>query len=221
MAERFDQIVKLMQKDIPGINIYYKTDSLLMKVISKILFFNKTFMTDYVTTIGKNIYFTNRENIEIHEIDSIITLAHEYRHIKDYQDMGNIKYSILYLFPQILSLLFIPFYFIIGTWSLLFLLFLFPFPSYFRKEIELNGYKMTLFAAFILLKQLKRNDEHIKEILNNLSSTIDEKYFKSSAYYYMWPFGVKKELEFTVEKIISGKIKNDNDIYSVVEGYLK
>ena len=41
--------------------IKYKNESLFMKVIGFLLFFNKTFMTNYITTIGSTIYYPSRE----------------------------------------------------------------------------------------------------------------------------------------------------------------
>ena len=40
-----------------GVSIKYKDNSWFMKVLSKILFFNKKFMTRFTTTIGKTVYF--------------------------------------------------------------------------------------------------------------------------------------------------------------------
>ena len=54
-----------------------KEDSKLMKFISKLLFFNKTFMTDYVTTIGRTIYVPSG-------YISSTTLRHELVHVADY-----------------------------------------------------------------------------------------------------------------------------------------
>jgi hypothetical protein len=69
--------------------IVAKEDSTLMKIIGKLLFFNKGFMTNYVTTLGSTIYAPGGEI-------SDITLQHELVHVKDWK-RWNILFSLSYL----------------------------------------------------------------------------------------------------------------------------
>ena len=54
-----------------------KDNSKLMRFIAKLLFFNKRFMTSYVTTIGRVIYAPGG-------VVDDITLKHELKHVEDY-----------------------------------------------------------------------------------------------------------------------------------------
>ena len=49
--EKRERLTKYFQKQIPGFEILSKKKSPLMRAISKILFFNKKFLTSYVTTL--------------------------------------------------------------------------------------------------------------------------------------------------------------------------
>lgn len=189
--------------------IVRKSESWLMKLISLFLFFNKDFMNGYVTTIGRTIYIPNlligKEDTP--QYKSII--AHEYVHILDSE--RDKLFKLKYLFPQILSLLTIfvtPF----TLWGLLFLLFLAPIPAIWRKTYEVRAYKMSLASMYLLLKSENFDDEKIDKILKDQIIHFN-KQFVSSAYYWMWPFGVKKELTESIHSIKSGDIFKDDSVY--------
>lgn len=185
------------------VTVKYKSESWLMKIISWILFFNPRFMTDFVTTIGETIYFPDSSK-EWSENSLKAIMAHEYIHVFDFQN--DKLFSVKYLFPQILSLLtifVIPF----TWWGLLFLLFLLPWPAYWRKKYEVRGYTMSLVAWY-----------HINKC-NNLYTGLEEKaiYYndvlKGSGYYWCWPFGVEEEFGKAIHDIKSGDIFKD-DVYA-------
>lgn len=126
-----------------GVRVRYKDSSRLMKLIGKILFFNKGFMTDYVTTIGRTVYFPNAE------AESWDVLAHEAVHALDYARRP-VRFTLGYLMPQLLAVLAIgALGAFVCTWALLalvFLLALAPFPSPWRLARERRGYRMTVAA---------------------------------------------------------------------------
>lgn len=66
-----------------------KTTSPLMIALSKILFFNKKFLTGYATTIGRTIYAP-------HGVVTEAVLWHELEHVNDYNKWG-IAFSLSYL----------------------------------------------------------------------------------------------------------------------------
>jgi hypothetical protein len=128
-----------------GARVAFKNESPLMRLLGKILFFNPQFMTSYITTIGKTIYFPTKEDILGGKMWDV--LAHEGVHIIDSQKKP-IRYSLSYLFPQILSVfaLFSLLAFF-NTGLLLFLLFLIalaPWPARWRVGIERRAYLMSM-----------------------------------------------------------------------------
>lgn len=201
----------LNKKTKNGFVIKFKDESLLMKILSKILFFNKDFLTKYTTTIGKTIYFPNRAYVEDSENDDcLIILAHEFVHVRDGERLG-LLFSLIYLFPQILTLLFLavaP----ISIYGLFLLLFLLPLPEYGRMLLELRAYSSNIYSLYRILKE--RGDDlkgiSVKEVV--VGGFID-KQFSSFSYYLMWPFGIKKYLAFIIDAVNSGEFEKTNDIY--------
>lgn len=193
MQNKIDKLISNIKLYHPEFQIKYKDESKLMKFIGKILFFNKTFMTNFVTVIGDKIYFPSKKNYQDRYTNYpkslYATLAHEYVHIHDDSRSKWFKYS--YLFPQVLAsfsllalLAFISPLFLI---SLLFLIFAIPFKSKGRTEAELRGYTMSL-----LIDRLNYNvdpgaNRRLPHIVNN---------FIGPAYYYMWndPYYIRNQL---------------------------
>jgi hypothetical protein len=159
-------------KKFPTARINYKNESVFMKILGLILFFNKEFMTGYTTVIGKTIYFPSRDWLERSYCRAGKIAAHEFVHMHEVN-------SFLYLFPQILALFSVfSLFSVVSSWflfSLLFLVFLIPWPAYWRTRYELNGYAMNLFLLGL----------HIPEYdyKKDASSMSDQ--FVSSSYYYM------------------------------------
>lgn len=218
--ERFNKFTKLLSDKLSGFKIKYKNESFLMKLISCILFFNKSFMTNYVTTLGYAVYFPSKEKIRTSPTSNMVTLSHEYVHASDANKYSRIIFSILYLLPQILFLLIIPMSFIIGLWSLLFLCFLAPLPAYFRTKFEIRGYTMSLFSLNELMLEENKSEQHRKDRLNRFAERINKKHFKGPTYYFMWPFGVKNKLNTAIKNIISGDILKQDRIFREVRGAL-
>jgi len=207
----------LSYKSSVDIDLKYKNESKFMKILSYILFFNPKFMTDFTTTIGRTIYFPSREKLGLFgsQFSNLNVLAHEYVHIMDNED--DKLFKIKYLMPQLLAPLMLLFGFISWWVALpLFILFLCPVPAYWRKQYELSGYKMSLFVADHLSKELNWELDSRKSFLKDLSASYN-KNFTSGNYYFMWLFGVKRELNEAVDRIISGDILEDGGKYREVQ----
>lgn len=193
----FDDVVSKAKVVYPDISIKYKNESLFMKILGILLFFNPSFKNIYITTIGKTIYFPSSDFIANSPTSSAITLLHELVHIADNK---NIFYSILYLFPQLLSLLFIPLLFIVGwKFALIALIFLLPLPAYFRMKDEKSAYTMSLYAC----NSLNKIGYNI-----NLQEQVDFyiSQFKGFGYYVMWPFGsIDAYFNTAAKQIASGQ----------------
>lgn len=208
-----------LQKLNPKYNVVNKKDSILMKILSKILFFNNKFMTSYITTIGNTVYLADNNFYErdIYIANPLGSLAHEFRHTRDAAKYGPLYY-LGYLSPVIFSLLIIPFCFVLGWWALLFLLFLLPIPSLGRMIIELRGYTMTLFVYHYFA--VKDNKEDIKGLLMEAAQSIESRNFHSSSYYFMWPFDMMNLFEKKVNEIINCDILLDDGIFNEVKSAL-
>jgi hypothetical protein len=194
------------------VRIKYKSESWLMRFLSFILFFSKGFMTNYATTIGKTIYLPDKSKTWNPNVTKAL-LAHEYVHVFDY-DKDKL-FSIKYLFPQILvlfALLVTPF----TLFGLLFLCFILPFPAYWRKKYEVRGYTMTLIAWNDIWKRQGKSDDYIAILLDRMVIRLN-KHFTKSSYYWMWPFGVEKELRKSIHTIRTGDIFTGDDTYQKVK----
>jgi hypothetical protein len=203
----FEKFVKSLQLYY-NFNIKYKNESFFMLVLSYILFFNKKFKTNYTTTIGNTIYFPNKEAVLDNEDLYAQILSHELIHIQQKESYGAILYSVLYLFPQILSILSV--LAIFSPWCLLFLLFLLPLPAPFRKDFEHSAMSMSLFAFYLHLKTLDITDENVNSTLDKMVN-IKKSRFTGFQYWLMWPFGVSFEKEIT--EIKSGVISKRSELY--------
>jgi hypothetical protein len=188
--QKFDELVEIMNKKIGYKHwIKFKDESLYMKFLGKILFFNKDFMTKYVSVIAKDVYFPSRIKFEKDRGKYFETLCHEYVHILDYISHP-VRFILGYLFPQILSLIAV--FAIFNPWFLLALLFLAPFPAPWRAKSELRGKGMNCKVKVWSGKTV--NDYYLNKYADA---------FTTSAYYFMWPF--KKQVIKKLKKYI------DND----------
>jgi len=199
MSEKIFNLTRIRWKlenmildDIPNFEIVSKTTSFLMKVLSVILFFNKSFMTSYISVIYPRMYVPKLPWKENDHYSAILVLAHEWVHLSDRKRFG-LLFDIGYLFPQCLAFLSLlaPF---LSVWWLLCLLFLLPIPSPTRAWLEFRGYSMTMACKWWLTG-------------NEINYYWIERQFVGQWYYFMWPFKgiVRKMFEKQMEKI-----KNDD-----------
>lgn len=216
-SERFQAFKNALSKNVPDLQVKYKNESFLMKLLGMIMFFNPSFMTNFITTIGNTVYFPTKEMVEEDNSSAIRVLAHEYVHMRDSQRYSNFIFVIMYLFPQILAPLAL--LLLLVWWPLAivgFLLLLAPLPAPGRKLLELNGYRMSLFMTNYFLEE---DGFSLGERENILKSYVDplNNHFTSFNYYVMWPFGVKEELSAAAQDVLSGEILKKDVIYSEVE----
>ena len=209
----FNKFAKELNKQY-NFDIKYKDESVLMKIISFILFMNPGFMTQYITTIGNKIYFPSRGYIERNDSSAIKVLAHEVVHISQGKKYTNLLFGIMYLFPQCLCVLSVLAFF--NLWFLLFLVFLLPFPAPWRKAFEFEGYSMSLFMSYLWLKSVGHREDYIDSRLRFLANYYNEQFIKSY-YWFMWPFGVKEKFYNKIDEIKKGDISDTDEVYGHVE----
>jgi hypothetical protein len=145
--KKFEEYIKTK---IPGFEIRYKNQNTLQKIIGFLLFFNRGYMTQYITTMYPYVYFPSKESYEENPTNSFMVLAHEYVHLQD--DKNNFWFKFSYLLPQIIGFLllisslislffsWIPFVGLLAM-SLICLL---PLASPYRVHWEKRGYTMTI-----------------------------------------------------------------------------
>lgn len=184
-------LIQLITKEFPDFKVISKDQSKFMLLLSKVLFFNKKFMSHYVTTIGNTIYVPNQSFFNDDNV-AFIVIAHEYVHMCDNKKYG-FAYNLAYLFPQVLSLLsLLSFYNL--AW-LLCLLFLLPLPSPTRTWLEYRGYSMSIACYYWLYKEKPANTRYVDN-------------FTTSLYYWMCPYKeyIEKKLEQSLNDIVNGKL---------------
>lgn len=216
--QRYQKFVSLMQDKFPKLTVAFKDESKLMKVIAKILFFNKPFMTSFITTIGNTVYFPSRSWLEEDPVRAMMVLSHECVHIRDSAKYTSAIFSMGYLAPQLLALLALPAFFLIHWWALLLLVCLAPLPSPGRMFFEKRGYSMSLFILHQRYQELGITDQQqMLSLLNASAQNIDTKNFRGSAYYFMWPFGMMPAFHQIINEIMTGDILEKDEIYPVVK----
>jgi hypothetical protein len=123
-----------------------KSESWLMGVIGALLFFNRSFMTEYTTTIGSTVYFPDQYYYE-QPVSAARTLAHEGVHIKQSKRVGAVWFALTYLFPLPLAALalgaVLAFWWLPALGFLGFLVFLAPLPAPWRVKYEREAYIVT------------------------------------------------------------------------------
>lgn len=212
MHSRIQKFINILQKTY-SFNIEEKSNSLLMKFLNKILFFVK--FNNFITTINSTIYIPEKELLQREKF--IIVIAHEFRHIFD--SKHDKLYKLKYLFPQILSLLFlilcpISLWFLIPT-----LICLIPLPAYWRMQYEVAGYTMSLFVHNLFLKEQNITENGRFLLLKDYAEEYN-KHFISFDYYLMWIFGVTRKLNNNIEKILNNSLEQE-EIYSIISSAFK
>lgn len=197
--EKFTNACNFVKAIIPGLQVKYKNQSLLMKIVGVILWpFNRIFMTHYVTTLKWTVYFPTEESIRNNPEGAVETLMHEFIHMWDRKQKG-VWFSVGYLSPQIWAI--VPFVglaafgWLLPLWidCLIFgigMLCLAPWPSPWRTGFELRGYTVTL-----AYKQWTRGVSASAEGMEWI-----EKQFTGWYYYKMWP--CKNTIANRIDKII-------------------
>jgi len=182
-------IMSAIEYEFPDFKIIEKKDSRLMRILAKVLFFNKNFMTRYITVIGSTVYVPSKQRMKENPYAALELLCHEWVHMKDNKAMGAL-FKLLYLTPQIFSLVALASLWTGNLLWLLCLIFLLPMPSAARAELEMRGYTVSMAVRWWVLEQ-EPDYERIS------------KYFTSSAYYWMYPIkeAVIEDLEENFERI--------------------
>lgn len=191
-----------------GITVKFKNESGFMKVLSKILFFNKNFMTTYASTIGSTVYFPSRSWVAANPTAAAIILAHELVHVADARKLTAPVFALVYLAPQLFSL-FALFAVVHSLWWLLCLLFLLPWPALGRAILETRAYSVSCMMHNAITGWIPDYTEK----------------FTSPAYYYMWPFAKDMHAAFATiaalvkQNKLNAVVAPANDILAIVTNF--
>jgi predicted membrane protein len=181
-----------------GVKIAEKSESKLMKAIAAVLFFNKSFLTGYITTIGTTVYWPKADGIDGRDFK---TLFHEAQHAYDYRK-SPLWFVLSYLSPQVLAIFSLMSLLaltgnLLWLLSMLWLAVLAPIPSVMRTYWEMRGYSCGI-AEQVWLK--------------GAFSDFHKEYYKQSfmtaAYYFMWPFSrsMDRKLSRAEQRIRADKL---------------
>lgn len=194
-------LIKKAQSYFPKLQVVEKSSSSFIKFIAAILFFNRGFMTQFLTTIGETIYIPSMAWLE----GNLSVLIHEVIHLYDEKRVG-FWYNLSYLFPQLLVVLTIPLFFFVHWYIMLpiAVFCLLPFPAYWRAYFERRAYLVQL---YILI-----NAYHIEEglVVERLMP-----YFKNSSYYFMNIFA--KDMSLAEAKTL---LASDKKLEAMVNDFI-
>lgn len=212
-----NQFLTKINSYFPSFAVKYKNQSIFMKFLGVLLFFSKSFMTDYTTTIGNTTYFPDQIFINTKPVTSTVVLLHELVHMHDEQKLGKIIYSFSYLFPQILFLPSLLLFFIL-SWKFvlpILLLLLTPLPAYFRMIYEKRAYMAALYSMNAL------NNKHKYNIDLHAQANYFTTQFHGPSYYYMWSLNdIGKEFDDAVIKISNGARPYDDKVFDMLDDVL-
>src|SRR5271166_2225033 len=191
----FSDVVAAAQVDFPDLQVKYKDESTLMKVLSGLMFFNPQFMTNYATTFGDTVYFPSRAWLAANPYTANLVFIHECTHMYDEKRVG-FWYSLAYAFPQLLSPVMLLLLFFL-SWKIvvpLVVLFLLPLPAPWRAYFEKRAYFVQLYAGFKMRQE------------NLATAAVDYAgWFRTEDYYWMWPFEQNQDFTQEVTNIQAGR----------------
>ena len=100
--EDIDRLLAELKRDIPNLDVCFKTDSRLQQLIGRLVApFNPHYLTKYTTVMGGKIWLPSRQFMQEKEVTWLYALIrHEAVHLRDMK-----KYPILF---QVSYLLFLP-----------------------------------------------------------------------------------------------------------------
>lgn len=212
-------LIENAKKYFPDLQIKYKNQSFIMKILATLMFFNKGFMTHFTNTFGSTIYFPN-ESFTKDPINFTSVFLHELVHVHDFKKHGSLLYSFLYGFPQILFLLCIPLFFFYWKIALILsIICLLPIPAYFRMVFEKRAYLCSLYVLNYLYKKYHLISD-TQQMLNDDKEFYCQEFFGSS-YYFMWPFKLLKyDFDKGLNRIKAGLRPYDDEVFDMIDDLL-
>ena len=197
----------------PNFKLKYKNNSLLIKILSIFMFFNKDFLTNTATSIGNTTYFPNENWVKNKPVTASIIILHELTHMHDSKKYSKLLFAVSYLFPLILFP-FLALLFLI-SWKVAIpalLVCALPIPAYFRMIFERRAYMASLYAMKLF------NDKFHYNINLDEQKDFFIKQFTGPQYYFMWPFpSIHNIFDVAVADIKAGKKPYQDDVFNMID----
>lgn len=215
MEEKLKALESAIANRINGFEIVYKNKSVMQKFLGKILFFCPGYYDRFISTFYPKVYWPSEEKYRESVTSSFYTLAHEYVHLCDGKE-NRFWFGFSYLMPH--WFVFLAFLSLLSIWfsnwwlmSLVSLIFVLPWPAYWRTKWEVRGYAMDMAI------DLWRGG-----VVSEIEKEILVKHFTGWSYYKMWPFrkGITKKLEAMEQAIHSGDILLMSPAYKDVKAII-
>jgi hypothetical protein len=210
----FQDLVIATRKYFPNLQVKYKDQSTFMKILALLFFFNRSFMTDYITTIGNTIYIPTQDYIKLRPISGAVIFMHELVHMYDQKRIGNIWFQLAYMLPQILILPALLLFLL--SWKIaipVIILLALPIPAYFRMYFERRAYVSSVYVIQKLSERLKFNPR-----LDGQNTYFIE-YFIDSSYYFMWPFtgSVTDKFNAAAQLVQDGRRPYQDPVFDILD----
>lgn len=213
----FDKVLTGVNKHFPEINLKFKDQSFIMKVLSVVLFFNTKFSSSYTTTIGNDIYFPNQSFINTRQVSSVVIILHEMMHVMQSKKLSKPLFGFLYLFPQILAPFCLPLLFVL-TWKIVvpvFIFLLLPLPALFRAYFEKQAYMVSLYV----INRLNNLNSYNIDIDSSCKFFLSQ--FKTSGYYFMYLFpNLDTQFSDALVKVKNNQRPYDHEVFDIIDDIL-
>ena len=198
---RLKLLERKISQQIPRFRVGWKDTTLWQRIIGALVFFNRSYMIDYVSTFYPVVYWPTEDAYKSNPWESFKILSHEYVHLDDARKQ-RLWFPFSYIMPHWLvlcaSLAVFAIWF--SNWwliALAALLFGCPIPAVWRMNWELRGYTMSMAIDAWKYGSIQ-------------PSTVDwiSKQFTGPDYYFMWPFreGIRRKLEQAQVDIHNGNV---------------
>ena len=191
----FQDLVTKATTYFPDLQIKYKDTDPFMKFVGTLLFFNKSFSNDFVTTIGDTQYWPSQQFITDNPQACSEIFIHECTHMYDEKRLNSIVFKLGYLFPQLLALPMLLLLFVL-TWKIvlpLVLLCVLPWPAPWRALFEQRAYFVSMYVGY---KLYNWDPKAMGASFAN--------YFSDSSYYFMMPFGEQAQFATEAANVAAG-----------------
>jgi hypothetical protein len=198
----FNDLVAKAQTYFPDLQIKYKDQDTFMKIVGTLLFFNKSFSNDFITTIGDTQYWPSQQFITDNPQSSSEIFIHECTHMYDEKRLSSLVFKLGYLFPQLLALPVLLLLFVL-TWKIvlpLVLLCVLPWPAPWRAYFERRAYFVSMRVGYSVFGWDP----------NQMGSSFAS-YFKDSSYYWMMPFGEDARFATEAQNLLAGHPESASD----------
>jgi hypothetical protein len=205
----FKNLVLAAQQYFPSLKIKYKDNSILMKILAKLFFFDKTFK-DNSTTRGFTIYLPSPTFIKMHPVSGAVIFLHELAHLYYRQKMG-IFFNLLYLMPQLLILPSLLLFLISWKVALPVILLVSMLPAYFRMHFEKQAYLSSIYVIEKLSVKLNFNPHLVEQ------SEFLYDQFNGCIYSWKYGFDARSQFNQAVLDIQGGARPYQSEIFDILD----